>query len=819
MTSVPSSTNTDNALRVLQRAEFTVYRRGEVAFTLESRRQGQIRKVTQASFREEIMADDSIKVTLYSSVTLDFKLRDYILYDTRPYFLNRLPEVSRDHGKMYTYTMTFEGTMFELSRVAFVLDNAFGYDYYGTLPEFCRLIVDNMNRVNMWVEWTYNGNAYKGRFRRKVELTRGGVTKLVYMWGRGFNNDLEGMGERFIYTEGVPVAGAHGIDPEDFSSVNSITVTFVRKWSLDFPKKKTTPTSYPSPTIHIPDSIISYAWAEPTHETEQQTIASINAEANALSWEERIGSYERGLHVSYVANSISYGEIPPATPVIPTSPDAVCVVYQRVTYTLRFLSWWEDTDAGTSDSTYYDEVHHLDREVRYTAEVDGQQDWIVTPIAPPSGSDTQNDYPTESILLAYEQHSCLAVLQDMCSQWAGWEWRVGSVKYGYIDGQMCVCGTIKLAMNDNLSAANPSHILSFGRSGGIEAITRKYASDGNIPSRVYFYGGSQNLPQYYRNTRLCLPNMEKAKSYLDFSQMQGVNFTEGIENTLCEEIITFDDIYPANKPFEIKSTWDIEVASPSNSSWYLIMYIPTTDFFNLIDVWKAIDKEGVLVPDEDDYAEWMQWKGYPVSEDHTEDYMEYYANVSKYRIAGETPMFTFQTGEIGGYSLSVHEFYLDPKSGKYCVILNVVKEPNEEISDDYHVPNEDVCCRIGDKFIVSNIYMPVKYTYYQDGTESDFSAENALWRASVEYMVNKMSAIEYEIEVSRYYSIRNRKGFRCFDRVQFEDINGITVKRRVLATERDLVDGYKFKVTLTNRGMLRPWKAIGQLIANNQQGA
>ena len=383
MTSVPSSTNTDNALRVLQRAEFTVYRRGEVAFTLESRRQGQIRKVTQASFREEIMADDSIKVTLFSSVTLDFKLRDYILYDSRPYFLNRLPEVSRDHGKMYTYTMTFEGTMFELSRVAFVLDNAFGYDYYGTLPEFGRLIVDNMNRVNEWVEWTYSGNTYKARYSGEYEYDNNTYYRWVAHQGQVLNVNY------LITNTRNPSNGDHGYSPTG-AIQNSVTVTAHRYWSLDFPKKKTTPTSYPSPTIHIPDSIISYAWAEPTHETEQQTIASINAEAAALSWEERIGSYERGLQVSYVANSISYGDIPPATPVIPTSPDAVCVVQQRVTYTLRFLSWWEDTQQGTSDSTYYDEVHHLDREVRYTAEVDGQQDWIVTPIAPPSGSDTQN---------------------------------------------------------------------------------------------------------------------------------------------------------------------------------------------------------------------------------------------------------------------------------------------------------------------------------------------------------------------------------------------------------------------------------------------
>lgn len=837
MTNIPNHNNDLQVLRRTRHVNFTVYRRGSAVFTLESRRQGHNRKVTQAMYKEEIMINDSIGITLVSSERIDFKLRDYILYYGRPYILNRIPEPSIDSAKRYTYSLTFEGAMFELGRVAFILQNAIGYDYYGTLPEFARLVIDNMNRVNMWVEWTYKGTSYKAKFKRTVEITHHNVTKLIYMWGIGFNHDLEGMGERFIYTDGIPSVNDHAIDPEDFSSVSGVTITAMRKWSLNFPVVTSQPTQYPQTSVHIPDNEYTYAWCDAQdaiYEDYEQTIKDYVA---SRIWGESSGAYEWGVDCELVDNSITEDTVPSPLVDYPTDTTDTNTVQQRILFQLHYTAWHEDLQYGggvVNDNDWYEWVA-IYRNVTYIPVLNSSTTWQVEPIVPQSGNPTSVDYPTESILLAYDQHSCLAVLQDLCSRWQDWEWRISdSIQCGFINGEMLVCGTIIIRKREADGRFTTIHTMGFGKSGGFSSIRLKYNDDGNIPSRVYFYGGSENLPQYYRNTRLCLPNYTKEASYIDFGEINPCPFLIALDNKTCEEVKVFDDIYPASEPFTIKSDWEIEIADETittldgtSTKKYLQLVIPKEQFFVIPAKWH---ERNDVTYGQSDYAEWLILKQYADTYESQDRYDKYYVGKSKYQNGEGSPMVVFQTGELGGYQLSVHDCYIlekEPYEGKYiCLQLNVVKKDNGEFRDEnlwtntpeaYFVPNEDVCCHIGDKFTVDHINMPVAYTYYSNGSAGDFSAENALWKAAMEYMNEKVQNVAYELDIARDFVTKNNTLFRCFDGVLFNDIltDGTTLRKRISSVELDLVDGYKYKIGIYNGSIMHPLQVLGQIIGHH----
>ncbi|MCR5658975.1 MAG: hypothetical protein K6G25_06580 [Bacteroidales bacterium] len=823
---------------------FTVYRKGVAAFNLESRRQGQVRKVTSASFREEIMNDDCIKITLLSSVRMDFRLRDYIVYDGRPYVLNRLPEASIDATMRFTYTLTFEGVLYEMGRVALITPDAFGYEYYGTLPEFARLVIDNMNRVNEWIEWSYNGHSYAATYLYSFKYQ--GTT--YHYWKNRSGNALNV--NVLITTSRHPSVGDHGYNP--IGGQQTSVVTAAHKWSLEFPHNTTEPTVYPIPGEHISGTDYITQWGQAVQEDHTPLVAAYEY-VEKKNWSEDVEHYLDQI----IADQ--YGALQWETPLDalqrlepvfpPTIAGQVEIRYNKLTFKIRVRTYqWDSYNQvwqGPVTTKY--ETHTIDIAVRFTAETISQSEWQVDPITPPSGQATQNDYPTESKLLTYDGHSCLAVMQDIVTQeeWKDWEWRIkDNVEYGYVDGEILVCGVLKIQRREAIASSATPHILGYGRGGGLSLIKRKYSDGSNIPSRVYFYGGSQNLPEFYRNSRLCLPNKSKADSYINFAELVDTSFPLGISNTCCEEVRVIDDIYPASKPFVIGNSWTVAII-PSGGKSYLRLVIPKGEFFDIDAKWSNYtwpDPDRGISPnnpqdwiDYPDFCEWLVltqledvWVGVEEVRVNRARYITYYAmkGVSKYLTGGESPMIAFQTGALAGYQLSIHSCEV---SGDYIVLdLNVVKEDNEEVND-YYVPNSEKCCYAGDKFIIENINMPASYTYYNGGdqydnnhelTHHDYSAEYALWKAALDYMASVAEKIDYEITVAREHVIKNGDKFRCFDAVRFNDVlseGNPYVTKRISAVELDLVDGYSYKLTITNRGVIRPLSILGSIVSHNTQ--
>ena len=808
---------------------FTIYRRGRSVFKMESRQQGEIRKMSTATFHQEIMTDDSIKISLVSIKRIDFRLRDYIIYEDRPYFLNRLPQASIDESRRFVYQMTFEGGMFELGRKAFILHDAIGYDYYGNLAEFGRLIVSNMNDNNMFIEWdetdggtvTHRSAKFYGTARDPHDTTT------LYMWGTGFNHDLEGMGERFIYTNGLPVIDdeheVHPVDPEDLSSLTDCVVTAVHQWTLDFPNRQETQAEYPPVPTPVPPAVYVLLW-----DTDNPVVGDVDALAASLEYDN--SWFESHIdHVDYAeVVETSEIEIPTALdPLTPTLIGDVLTISVPVRFNVHTYKADEDTHFGQTQ-VYVDKTEWVTMNVSVTfrAVQEVQSSWQIVPVTPPSGEPTSDDYPTEEQLLTYEDRSCLAVLQDLMENWQDWEFvvEVGADDIGFANGAMRVCGVIKMRLKDTFDASHTLHNLGFGRGGGIHSIVRKYADESNIPSRIYFFGGSSNLPQYYRNTRLCLPNREREDSYIDFAQFVQTNFQIGISNTPCEEVKIMDEIYPASNPFVLDGSCDRYMIDPDSESLdrssYLVLVIPKAKLFDITAKWERYDFDDVPIMDDDDlqdypdYAEWLSMRGYGYSDtlERRERYTDYYVGNSKYLQNATPAKFTFQTGDLAGYQLTMHKYEESEENGVvYCNIwLNVVNEDNEEV-EGYHVPNNDIICNIGDKFIIEDINMPPQYTYYQDGSEDDYSAENALWRAAVDYMGEVAEKVDYEISVARDFVKLKNVRFNVFDGIQFNDIlseYAPTLKKRIVSVELDLIDGYTYKLNITNRKMIRPTSVL-----------
>lgn len=849
--------NTDiTVLHTMKKVNFQLYRRGNAVFHLESRKQGEIRKVTQATYKEAIMTDDSISVTLVSTKRLDFKLRDYIVYYNRPYFINRLPEVDVDGSKRYIYTITFEGTIYELGRIAFILRNAHGYDFNGTLAEFGRLIVENLNKANEWIEWSYEGRTYKGRFLGSYEYDG----TLYYRW---LNRQGQVLNVNYLITaDRHPSAGDNGLSPTGVATTS--TVTSYHQWTLDFPVATTVPPVYPDPTeTHLPDDECSVAWKEPEFEDMTDAINAETREKTKQSIRENSPQgipYEYDQYTKYPLHDYFYPpqatlehfealfpdvkdayewyeERPLPSQSTPSSPTDEETIQQRGIFAVQHQRMRcigeHDESIPVGDPDQY--AKYITRGVTYKAQLQSQTEWHIEPVTPPSGAATSDDYPTESVLLAYDSHSCLAVIQDLPSHWEGWEWRISSeIEYGCVNGEMLVCGTI--IMRQGIQNTDTVHVMSLGRSGGIANIKKKYADEGNLPSRVYFYGGNQNLPQYYRNTRLCLPGYSKEESYIDFSEIDPSPLPLAIDNQTCEEVKLFDDIYPACKPFIIQSWWPepqiidetITTEYGTTTKHYLLLRIPKDEFFLINDKWK----DWIYPIGENDYDEWLILKQQQDTQDNRDRYIEYYIGKSKYQNGSDTPYITFQTGKLAGYKLSVHDTYIEEKvsEGKLIYLfLNVVREDNEEFHDaedtnpavpeaDY-TPNANYCCWYGDKFIVEGINMPVAYTYYKDGSAGDFSAENYLWQEATQYMCDKVANIGYELDVARDYVVKHRTLYRCFDTMQFPDAttDDAIIRKRISSVELDLVDGFKYKVEISNYKKKNALAVLGKIISQHNE--
>ena len=729
-----------------------LFRQGNAQFKLDSRNPLNLRCVTKAQLERKAMEQDAVAITLLSVAPCGFNYRDYIIVDGRPYFLNLLPKTEKTDKRKFSYELTFEGGMYELGRVAYTMAGLHGWDYIGSLDEFCKLIVNEMNR-----------------------------------------NSLVGtMGGHLMRSTGKIVNG-------------------------------------------------KYEWRD--------TASS---------------------------NTYYYSQTQ-----IPANGDML--------YTLNNLP------------------HALIYNVGGGWTLDFEQEW--------NGKEYIN-VPTEEKHLTYDNHTCLAVMQDLVSQWEDWEFAI-DVRVAdlcNLDSSIPTqCGgriilrqkrTVSQSSTGIfLSGINTTHLnMAFGKKGGISKITREHPDGSNLPSRIYFYGGTQNLPTTYRNTRLCLPSVSKEKSYID----TGFN-----DNAACEAVKVFDDIFPACQQFAVTGAG---MSFGRDDHFTVSMF--GANFFDIFAKWKAPNTSPQ--PEYGSYEEWLLFYGTGDSELDLNRYNYYYYNgntsglrwdvsddlseviascrqqaasgltdfqyigylleyTSPYPTVGEPERLgqvetatrtanitiryigggltsrehrvtysnqvitytftavesseanfpkscyllgdvtiTFQTGDLAGHRFKVVGF--DNSIAPLWYAIELECEGVETVLEDEPIryfPNEDIMCKSGDKFIVDGCLMPASYVYANFGS-GGYDAETMLEMASKSYIDELASKIKVGVEIAQDFIIQHNAVFRLYDKIQITDNDVLgdanSLYYRVDRLIYDLMKN-SYKVEIDDGKGISPWSAVSQYLA------
>lgn len=135
------------------------------------------------------------------------------------------------------------------------------------------------------------------------------------------------------------------------------------------------------------------------------------------------------------------------------------------------------------------------------------------------------EYPadTEYKTLSYVGENCLSVLQNLC-------------KEHNIEFEIEQNNGVK-TLHIRKAGVNFPYTFRYGETGGLYELTRKRINSKNVVTRLYVYGGSNNLGSKYRYSKLCLPGKTKNKSYIE-------NAAAIAAFGIKENTKTFDKIFP-----------------------------------------------------------------------------------------------------------------------------------------------------------------------------------------------------------------------------------------------------------------------------------
>lgn len=167
--------------------------------------------------------------------------------------------------------------------------------------------------------------------------------------------------------------------------------------------------------------------------------------------------------------------------------------------------------------------------------------WNINRIFP--GKWVLGTYPenTEYKNITNSGKNCLQVAQELCSDY-GVEFEITT------DGT-----TYTLNIKEKVGITH-TFTLRHGRGKGLYRLERKNVNNAGIVTRLYVYGGTENLGRNYGHTRLCLPGTTRLTSYIEDEAaiaLYGVKEGEktydikpqriGTVTALGEDVITFAD--------------------------------------------------------------------------------------------------------------------------------------------------------------------------------------------------------------------------------------------------------------------------------------
>lgn len=325
---------------------------------------------------------------------------------------------------------------------------------------------------------------------------------------------------------------------------------------------------------------------------------------------------------------------------------------------------------------------------------------------------------TEFKTLTYTEKNCLEVLQDLCEQYS-------------TEFEITQANGVR-TLNIKTAGVNFPYTFRYGRTGGLYELTRQNINSKNVVTRLYVYGGSNNLGDKYRYTRLCLPGKAKNASYIEDAAAIAAYGLK--ENTKI-----FDDIKPERYG---------EVTA-AGSAYYA--FKDTTMNFDL---------------NEKDSAGNTKWL-----------------------IDGVNAKVKFTTGNLAGYEFDVHKYDHATKEIQVVPFTdeNGMKFPSETSAAFQF--------GVGDKYFFTDINLPDAYKteaenkLLSEGNKAiaGYSQPQVQYGLSIDE--NFIRQFAGELTVVNLFAVGD------YIPVEDEDI-GVNKSVRITAFTRDLLREYKYNITL-----------------------
>lgn len=325
---------------------------------------------------------------------------------------------------------------------------------------------------------------------------------------------------------------------------------------------------------------------------------------------------------------------------------------------------------------------------------------------------------TEFKTLTYTEKNCLEVLQDLCEQYS-------------TEFEITQANGVR-TLNIKTAGVNFPYTFRYGRTGGLYELTRQNINSKNVVTRLYVYGGSSNLGDKYRYTRLCLPGKAKNASYIEDAAAIAAYGLK--ENTKI-----FDDIKPERYG---------EVTA-AGSAYYA--FKDATMNFDL---------------NEKDSAGNTKWL-----------------------IDGVNAKVKFTTGNLAGYEFDIHKYDHATKEIQVVPFTdeNGMKFPSETSAAFQF--------GVGDKYFFTDINLPDAYKtdaenkLLAEGNKAiaEYSQPQVQYGLSIDE--NFIRQFAGELTVVNLFAVGD------YIPVEDEDI-GVNKSVRITAFTRDLLREYKYNITL-----------------------
>lgn len=325
---------------------------------------------------------------------------------------------------------------------------------------------------------------------------------------------------------------------------------------------------------------------------------------------------------------------------------------------------------------------------------------------------------TEFKTLTYTEKNCLEVLQDLCEQYS-------------TEFEITQANGVR-SLNIKMAGVNFPYTFRYGRTGGLYELTRQNINSKNVVTRLYVYGGSSNLGDKYRYTRLCLPGKAKNASYIEDAAAIAAYGLK--ENTKI-----FDDIKPERYG---------EVTA-AGSAYYA--FKDATMNFDL---------------NEKDSAGNTKWL-----------------------IDGATAKVKFTTGNLAGYEFDIHKYDHATKEIQVVPFTdeNGMKFPSETSAAFQF--------GVGDKYFFTDINLPDAYKteaenkLLSEGNKAiaGYSQPQVQYGLSIDE--NFIRQFAGKLTVVNLFAVGD------YIPVEDEDI-GVNKSVRITAFTRDLLREYKYNITL-----------------------